>query len=75
MSDDKKAHHIYDKEGKVGQDRPWIFRTYAGHTNVWASNELYRNNLAKGQTGLSIAMDLPTQCAVSYTHLTLPTKA
>lgn len=68
MSEDKKAHLIYDKEGKPGQDRPWIFRTYAGHTNVWASNELYRNNLAKGQTGLSIAMDLPTQCGYSSDH-------
>jgi len=62
---DKKDHIIYDKEGNQSQDRPWIFRTYAGHTNVWASNELYRANLAKGQTGLSIAMDLPTQCGYS----------
>ena len=62
---DKQAHHLYDKEGQETHDRPWIFRTYAGHTNVWASNELYRNNLAKGQTGLSIALDLPTQCGYS----------
>ncbi|WP_156495001.1 methylmalonyl-CoA mutase family protein, partial [Oleiphilus sp. HI0128] len=55
MSEQNKAHLIYDKEDKPSKDRPWIFRTYAGHTNVWASNELYRNNLAKGQTGLSIA--------------------
>lgn len=68
MSEQKKAHHIYDKDGNVIKDRPWIFRTYAGHTNVWASNELYRNNLAKGQTGLSIAMDLPTQCGYSSDH-------
>lgn len=68
MSDNNKAHLIYDKEGKPGKDRPWIFRTYAGHTNVWASNELYRSNLAKGQTGLSIAMDLPTQCGYSSDH-------
>jgi (2R)-ethylmalonyl-CoA mutase len=44
------------------RDPPWIFRTYAGHTSARASNELYRRNLAAGQTGLSIAFDLPTQC-------------
>ena len=42
-------------------DRPWIFRTYAGHSTAQDSNALYRKNLAKGQTGLSIAFDLPTQ--------------
>src|SRR5881398_63257 len=42
-------------------DRPWIFRTYSGHTSAEASNALYRGNLAKGQTGLSVAFDLPTQ--------------
>lgn len=62
---DNKAHILYDKEGQPKPDRPWIFRTYAGHTNVWASNELYRSNLSKGQTGLSIALDLPTQCGYS----------
>ncbi|MEE2731875.1 MAG: protein meaA [Pseudomonadota bacterium] len=62
---DKKEHIIYDQDGKPGKDRPWIFRTYAGHTNVRASNELYRSNLAKGQTGLSIAFDLATQCGYS----------
>jgi (2R)-ethylmalonyl-CoA mutase len=44
------------------RDPPWIFRTYAGHSSARASNELYRKNLAAGQTGLSIAFDLPTQC-------------
>lgn len=68
MSSDKQAHKLYDKEGKAIKDRPWIFRTYAGHTNVWASNELYRSNLGKGQTGLSIALDLPTQCGYSSDH-------
>ncbi len=43
-------------------DRPWIIRTYSGHSSARASNELYRSNLTKGQTGLSIAFDLPTQC-------------
>src|SRR5271167_1340273 len=42
-------------------DRPWMMRTYAGHTTAKASNELYRRNLEKGQTGLSVAFDLPTQ--------------
>src|SRR6201998_2579563 len=42
-------------------DRPWLMRTYAGHSTARASNELYRRNLAKGQTGLSVAFDLPTQ--------------
>ena len=43
------------------RDRPWIMRTYSGHSTAAASNELYRTNLAKGQTGLSVAFDLPTQ--------------
>ena len=42
-------------------DRPWVMRTYAGHSDARRSNELYRRNLAKGQTGLSVAFDLPTQ--------------
>src|SRR6202451_2498479 len=42
-------------------DRPWMMRTYAGHSTARASNELYRGTLAKGQTGLSVAFDLPTQ--------------
>jgi ethylmalonyl-CoA mutase len=44
-----------------GPDKPWLFRTYAGHSTASKSNALYRSNLAKGQTGLSIAFDLPTQ--------------
>jgi (2R)-ethylmalonyl-CoA mutase len=48
-------------DGKVERDRPWIFRTYAGHSTAAESNKLYRGNLAKGQTGLSVAFDLPTQ--------------
>src|SRR6201985_1875396 len=42
-------------------DRPWVMRTYAGHSDARRSTELYRRNLAKGQTGLSVAFDLPTQ--------------
>ncbi|MEL6285506.1 MAG: protein meaA [Pseudomonadota bacterium] len=50
-------------------DRPWIFRTYAGHSTAEKSNALYRGNLAKGQTGLSIAFDLPTQTAYDSDHI------
>ncbi len=49
------------EDGKRERDRPWIMRTYSGHSTASASNELYRTNLAKGQTGLSVAFDLPTQ--------------
>ncbi len=49
-------------------DRPWIFRTYSGHSTARASNELYRTNLAKGQTGLSVAFDLPTQTGYDPDH-------
>jgi len=50
------------------RDRPWIFRTYAGHSTAAASNALYRSNLAKGQTGLSVAFDLPTQTGYDSDH-------
>ncbi|GGE37426.1 protein meaA [Actibacterium pelagium] len=50
------------------KDRPWLFRTYAGHSTAKASNELYRGNLAKGQTGLSVAFDLPTQTGYDSDH-------
>ncbi|MEQ9520768.1 MAG: protein meaA [Parvibaculum sp.] len=61
MSDQKPFQH--DK------DRPWIFRTYAGHSTASASNELYRDNLSKGQTGLSVAFDLPTQTGYDSDHV------
>ncbi|HXX03715.1 MAG TPA: protein meaA [Xanthobacteraceae bacterium] len=48
--------------------KPWIFRTYAGHSTAAASNELYRKNLSKGQTGLSVAFDLPTQTGYDSDH-------
>lgn len=54
--------------GSQTGDRPWIFRTYAGHSTPEASNALYRKNLAKGQTGLSIAFDLPTQTGYDPDH-------
>ena len=50
------------------RDRPWLFRTYAGHSTAAKSNELYRGNLAKGQTGLSVAFDLPTQTGYDSDH-------
>jgi ethylmalonyl-CoA mutase len=50
------------------KDRPWLFRTYAGHSTAKASNALYRGNLAKGQTGLSVAFDLPTQTGYDSDH-------
>ncbi len=50
------------------RDRPWLFRTYAGHSTAAASNALYRSNLAKGQTGLSVAFDLPTQTGYDSDH-------
>ena len=49
--------------------QPWLFRTYAGHSTAKASNKLYRNNLSKGQTGLSIAFDLPTQTGYDSDHI------
>jgi (2R)-ethylmalonyl-CoA mutase len=50
------------------RDKPWIFRTYAGHSTAAASNALYRKNLSKGQTGLSVAFDLPTQTGYDSDH-------
>ncbi len=70
---ERGKHHLYDENGEATRDKPWIFRTYAGHTSARASNELYRSNLSKGQTGLSIAFDLATQCGYSSDHpLALP---
>ena len=53
---------------QVKRDKPWIFRTYAGHSTATASNALYRTNLSKGQTGLSVAFDLPTQTGYDSDH-------
>ncbi|MDO5704350.1 MAG: protein meaA [Paracoccus sp. (in: a-proteobacteria)] len=51
------------------KDKPWLFRTYAGHSTAAKSNALYRGNLAKGQTGLSVAFDLPTQTGYDSDHV------
>ena len=53
----------------VKRDEPWVMRTYSGHSSAAASNELYRTNLAQGQTGLSIAFDLPTQTGYDPDHI------
>ena len=58
-----------DASQGTNRDRPWLMRTYAGHSTAAASNALYRRNLAKGQTGLSIAFDLPTQTGYDADHL------
>jgi (2R)-ethylmalonyl-CoA mutase len=57
----------YPTDGE--RDRPWVMRTYAGHSSAAASNKLYRRNLAKGQTGLSVAFDLPTQTGYDPDHV------
>lgn len=56
------------KSDKAQRDRPWLIRTYAGHSTAAKSNELYRTNLARGQTGLSVAFDLPTQTGYDSDH-------
>ena len=55
--------------GMAPRDDAWMMRTYSGHSSAAASNELYRTNLAKGQTGLSIAFDLPTQTGYDPDHV------
>ncbi|MDZ4382032.1 MAG: protein meaA [Parvibaculum sp.] len=55
--------------GGPKKNKPWIFRTYAGHSTARASNELYRTNLSRGQTGLSVAFDLPTQTGYDSDHV------
>src|ERR1700740_1047411 len=56
------------KRGSGKRDAPWLIRTYAGHSTALESNRLYRANLAKGQTGLSVAFDLPTQTGYDSDH-------
>ena len=58
-----------DTQTAAKKDRPWLIRTYAGHSTAKASNALYRGNLAKGQTGLSVAFDLPTQTGYDSDHV------
>jgi ethylmalonyl-CoA mutase len=58
-----------DEHRLTERDRPWVMRTYAGHSDARRSNELYRRNLGKGQTGLSVAFDLPTQTGYDSDHV------
>ena len=51
------------------RDTPWLMRTYAGHSSAEESNKLYRTNLSRGQTGLSVAFDLPTQTGYDADHI------
>ena len=65
----QRLSHTADVKGDAMRDKPWIFRTYAGHSTAADSNALYRKNLAKGQTGLSVAFDLPTQTGYDSDHM------
>jgi (2R)-ethylmalonyl-CoA mutase len=58
-----------DQGAKAGREKPWLMRTYSGHSSAKASNALYRTNLARGQTGLSVAFDLPTQAGYDSDHV------
>src|ERR1039457_6184700 len=61
-----------EQQPKPSRDGPWLMRTYAGHSSAKESNELYRRNLARGQTGLSVAFDLPTQTGYDADHTRAP---
>jgi (2R)-ethylmalonyl-CoA mutase len=65
----EKIQRDLPKRDKPVRDKPWIFRTYAGHSTAADSNALYRKNLSKGQTGLSVAFDLPTQTGYDSDHV------
>jgi len=68
VSEIKTSSPAKGKDGKPERDKPWLFRTYAGHSTAAKSNALYKKNLSKGQTGLSIAFDLPTQTGYDSDH-------
>ena len=69
MSESTDAPTPAAEASRPERDRPWVMRTYAGHSSAAASNALYRRNLAKGQTGLSVAFDLPTQTGYDPDHV------
>ncbi len=73
MSDKGNTQGASETGGKSSsateRDRPWLIRTYSGHSSAQASNELYRSNLKRGQTGLSVAFDLPTQTGYDSDHV------
>jgi len=66
---DSRGPHMSQTQNETPKDRPWLIRTYAGHSTAKASNALYRSNLARGQTGLSVAFDLPTQTGYDSDHV------
>jgi (2R)-ethylmalonyl-CoA mutase len=66
---DSRGPHMSQTQNETQKDRPWLIRTYAGHSTAKASNALYRSNLARGQTGLSVAFDLPTQTGYDSDHI------
>ncbi len=68
MSREKKATSVAQKGEEKKHDRPWMIRTYAGYSSAKESNALYKLNLSKGQTGLSVAFDLPTQVGYDPDH-------
>ena len=72
LNKDRNKRNIIIQENSVvkkEKDKPWLIRTYAGHSTAKASNKLYRSNLDKGQTGLSVAFDLPTQTGYDSDHI------
>jgi ethylmalonyl-CoA mutase len=66
---DQESGELPAEDRPQPKDKPWVMRTYAGHSSAKDSNELYRNNLSKGQTGLSVAFDLPTQTGYDPDHV------
>ncbi|WP_420849866.1 methylmalonyl-CoA mutase family protein [Paracoccus siganidrum] len=69
FGNDLPAERLFRGCQMAEKDKPWLFRTYAGHSTAEKSNALYRSNLAKGQTGLSVAFDLPTQTGYDSDHV------
>jgi (2R)-ethylmalonyl-CoA mutase len=65
----EKFANAKSESGAARRDKPWLFRTYSGHSSAAESNALYRKNLARGQTGLSVAFDLPTQTSYDSDHV------
>ena len=71
MGEDQQNSALLRDKGagtRATRDQPWLIRTYSGHSSAKASNLLYRTNLERGQTGLSVAFDLPTQIAYDSDH-------
>jgi (2R)-ethylmalonyl-CoA mutase len=69
QSDVSADASVRNRKKVTERDKPWLFRTYSGHSSAKASNALYRTNLSRGQTGLSVAFDLPTQTGYDSDHV------